>query len=131
MPGLAPSDHQGTEQEQGGQSCSSSTYPHHTLDAKRQMLYFLRMKSVVSSKGQITLPAAVREKLGLAAGTAVRFELCEGGVVIRKGRADAHPVDQLFGTLELDQPVDVLLDRMRGPRPTPPGRRRRVRRASR
>ncbi len=75
------------------------------------------MKSTVSSKGQITLPAEVRNRLGLAPGTSVRFELREGGVFIRKGGAGAHPVDQLFGLLRLRNPVDALLDEMRGPRP--------------
>ncbi|MGH7319616.1 MAG: AbrB/MazE/SpoVT family DNA-binding domain-containing protein [Candidatus Rokuibacteriota bacterium] len=75
------------------------------------------MKSVVSSKGQITLPAEVREKLGLVTGTAVQFELREGGVFLRKGAPGRHPVDQVFGRLKLAHAVDVLLDTMRGPRP--------------
>ena len=45
------------------------------------------MKSVVSTKGQVTLPAEVRAKLGLTVGTAVQFELREGGVLLRKGEA--------------------------------------------
>jgi AbrB family looped-hinge helix DNA binding protein len=77
------------------------------------------MKSVVSSKGQITLPAEVRTKLGLASGTPVQFEFREGGVLLRKGSAGAHPVDQVFGTLKLDKPVDILIDEMRGPRTKP------------
>ena len=87
------------------------------------------MKSTVSSKGQITLPAAIREKLGLAAGTVVRFELRGGGVVVRKGALGPHPVDQVFGRLRLAKPVDDLLDEMRGPRPksTRPRHRRRNR----
>jgi hypothetical protein len=28
-----------------------------------------------------------------------------------------HPVDQLFGRLSLDRPVDETVDQMRGPRP--------------
>ena len=75
------------------------------------------MKSVVSTKGQITLPAVIRERLGLGPGTAVRFELRQGGVLVRKGRPGEHPVDRVFGRLRLDRPVDVLLDEMRGPRP--------------
>ena len=75
------------------------------------------MKSVVSSKGQITLPAEVREQLGLVPGTAVQFEVRAGAVVIRKGAGTAHPVDQMFGHLRLGQPVDDLIDAMRGPRP--------------
>ena len=86
------------------------------------------MKSTVSSKGQITLPVAVREKLGLVAGTAVRFELRPGGVLLRKGTSGAHPVDQVFGRLSLAKPVDDLLDDMRGPRPTSSPQRRRSRR---
>jgi AbrB family looped-hinge helix DNA binding protein len=75
------------------------------------------MKSVVSSKGQITLPAEIREKLGLGPGTPVRFEVREGGLFLRKGRPDAHPVDAAYGRLRLAKPVDELLDEMRGPRP--------------
>jgi antitoxin PrlF len=84
------------------------------------------MKSTVSSKGQITLPGAVRAKLGLRAGTPVDFELREGGVLVRKGVRGTHPVDAFFGTLKVDRPVDDLIDEMRGARPTP--RRRRLRR---
>ncbi len=75
------------------------------------------MKSTVSSKGQITVPAKIRSKLGLAAGTPVQFEVRDGEVVFRKGVRGAHPVDQVFGRLRLPKPVDALLDEMRGPRP--------------
>lgn len=89
------------------------------------------MKSVVSSKGQITLPVEVREKLGLAAGTAVQFEIREGGVLVRKGTGGVHPVDRVFGSLKLSAPVDDLIDAMRGPRPAGAPRKRRARRARR
>lgn len=75
------------------------------------------MKSTISSKGQVTVPAAVRERLGLEPGTVVVFELRDGGVVLRKGSRNEHPVDRVFGTLKLRRPVDELLDEMRGPRP--------------
>ncbi|HEY7647642.1 MAG TPA: AbrB/MazE/SpoVT family DNA-binding domain-containing protein [Methylomirabilota bacterium] len=75
------------------------------------------MKSTVSTKGQVTLPAVIRQKLGLTPGTAVQFELHEGAVLLRKGSSGAHPVDQVFGRLKLGRPVDALLDEMRGPRP--------------
>jgi antitoxin PrlF len=83
------------------------------------------MKSTISAKGQITVPAGVREKLGLVPGTAVQFELCEGGVLLRKGSPGPHPVDRVFGRLRLAKPVDVLLDEMRGPRPAAGRRTRR------
>jgi len=72
------------------------------------------------SSQRITLPAKVREALGLASGTPVQFELTRGGVLLRKGGRGAHPVDELFGRLTLPKSVDVLLDEMRGPRPARP-----------
>lgn len=75
------------------------------------------MKSVISSKGQVTVPVEVREKLGLWPGTVVEFEISGGTALLRKGTARVHPVDQVYGKLRLDRPVDELLDRMRGPRP--------------
>jgi AbrB family looped-hinge helix DNA binding protein len=75
------------------------------------------MKSTMSSKGQLTIPMELREKLGLAAGTVVQFELRDGAVLMRKGAVHDHPVDRLFGHLNLGRPVDDIIDEMRGPRP--------------
>jgi antitoxin PrlF len=72
------------------------------------------MRSCLSSKGQITVPIAVREKLGLHPGTVVHFEVVAGGALLKKGERDKHPVDE----------VDSLVDEMRGP----PPRKRRARR---
>jgi len=80
------------------------------------------MKSRISSKGQVTVPVAVREKLGLLSGTAVEFLVRNGEAVMRKGGRDPHPVDLVYGRLRLGRPVDALLDEMRGPRPAPPRR---------
>lgn len=76
------------------------------------------MKSTISSKGQITVPVEVRERLGLTPGTAVAFELREEGVLLRKTVRGEHPVDRLYGSLRLERPVDELIDEIRGPRPT-------------
>ena len=73
------------------------------------------------------MPIAVREKLGLTAGTPVQFELRTGEVAVKKGGAPVHPVDQVFGRIKLAKPVDGLLDDMRGPRPTRLGRHARAR----
>src|SRR5262245_35423926 len=62
--------------------------------------YSLPMKSVISSKGQITVPVEIRAKLGLKAGTVVTFEMTKDGALLRKGRAGPHPVDQVFGVLK-------------------------------
>jgi AbrB family looped-hinge helix DNA binding protein len=77
------------------------------------------LKSSISSKGQVTVPAEVRERLGLAAGTAVTFELRPDGVLLKKGALGAHPVDRVFGLIKPARPTEslALLDQMRGPRP--------------
>jgi AbrB family looped-hinge helix DNA binding protein len=75
------------------------------------------MKSTISSKGQITVPAALRDRLGLRPGTPVIFESHPRGALIRKGTKGEHPVDLVFGTLRLETSVDAALDALRGPRP--------------
>jgi AbrB family looped-hinge helix DNA binding protein len=88
------------------------------------------MKSTISSKGQVTVPVAVREKLGLTPGSVIDFEVREGGAFLRKGYRGDHPVDAVYGRIELDRPVDEILDEMRGPRPViarPVRKRRRQR----
>jgi AbrB family looped-hinge helix DNA binding protein len=75
------------------------------------------MDSRISTKGQITVPQAVRERLGLPPGTPVTFELIEGAVILRKGTPRDHPVDRVFGRLRLGKPVDQFIDEIRGPRP--------------
>jgi len=86
------------------------------------------MKSTMSSKGQLTVPIELREKLGLEAGTVIQFEFRDGAIFMRKGAEAGHPVDQLFGRLHLSKPVDELLDQMRGPRPAAPKKKRAARR---
>ncbi len=100
-----------------------------TQIVKRFTLY--HVKSMISAKGQVTVPAKIRERLGLTPGTVVEFEPREGGAFLRKGGAGMHPVDRLFGSLKLPGPVDVLLDEMRGPRPGRVRGRRRPRRSAR
>ena len=75
------------------------------------------MKSTISSKGQVTVPAAIRDRYGLDPGAVVVFEVREEGVLMRKGSKETHPVDRLYGSLTLPRPVDALVDAMRGPRP--------------
>jgi antitoxin PrlF len=76
----------------------------------------LPMKSTISAKGQITVPAAVRQRLGLSAGTPVTFEIQREGVLLRKGSVSGHPVDEVFGILRLPKSVDATIDEMRGRR---------------
>ena len=58
--------------------------------------------STLSSKGQITLPKSVRDRLGLATGDRVEFVETEAGFLLRLASSD---IRELKGIL---------------PRPTPP-----------
>ena len=44
----------------------------------------------ITSKGQVTIPSAIRERAGLVPGSEIEFEIGDDGVV-RLRRADAHP----------------------------------------
>ena len=56
----------------------------------------LRAQAVVSSKGQVTLPAAMRAQLGLEAGSRIRFELRDRQLVI----TPELPISAYYGILK-------------------------------
>jgi len=83
------------------------------------------MTSTISSKGQITVPKAVRDKLGLRPGARVEFELTADGALLRKGhRGGVRAVDRVLGVLKRKASTDSLLDDMR--EIVPPKLRRRA-----
>ena len=63
--------------------------------------------SVISVKGQITLPKPIRKALGVKAGDEVRFLVVEDEVRIMPVR----PIQRLFGALKREGPV-VSLEEM-------------------
>lgn len=71
------------------------------------------MTSRVSEKGQVTIPKAIRTKLGLRPGTVIEFEADRGRLIGRKAhRRDV--IDDLYGSLPMDEPVDDYIERVRG-----------------
>ncbi|MDQ3690906.1 MAG: AbrB/MazE/SpoVT family DNA-binding domain-containing protein [Chloroflexota bacterium] len=71
------------------------------------------MKAIVSEKGQVTIPKAVRSKLGLRPGTVIEFEADRGRLIGRKaGGRDV--IDELYGSLKMDEPVDEYIELIRG-----------------
>lgn len=72
------------------------------------------MTSTISSKGQITVPKGVRDRLGLRTGTTVEFELTGNGVLLRKGHRGIRPVDRVRGILHRGRGTDDIIDEMRG-----------------
>jgi antitoxin PrlF len=71
------------------------------------------MKSTVSEKGQVTIPKALREKLGLRPGQTLEFESKKGLLVGRKVTGKRDAVEAVFGILGRGD-VDAELERMRG-----------------
>lgn len=71
--------------------------------------------ATVTSKGQVTLPRAVRDALGLKSGSAVDFEIKPDGVRLRRRVARAQ-LEKWVGCLpaagELSD-VDALMDELR------------------
>ena len=71
------------------------------------------MKSIVSEKGQVTIPKPLRERLGIRPGQALEFVEEDGRLVATKvSRSD--PLERVYGILRLGAPTDELLARLRG-----------------
>jgi antitoxin PrlF len=73
------------------------------------------MKTTVSEKGQITIPKALRDKLGLRPGTVLDFNAIEGKLVGVKNEQDDRIGRWLGkGNLPGGLAVDDYLRRVRG-----------------
>jgi len=71
------------------------------------------MKTVVSEKGQITIPKALRVRLGIRAGQVLDVQEEQGRLVMSK-RKSRDAIDELYGILKLDRSTDEIIDEMRG-----------------
>ena len=77
--------------------------------------YNASMKSIVSEKGQVTIPKAIRDRLGLTPGTEVEFEAESGRLVGRKALTE-DPLRKWRGAghLPVRGSVDSYLETVRG-----------------
>lgn len=73
------------------------------------------MEATVAERGQITLPKAVRDALGLTKGTLLKVELEGNRIILRKSVDDA--VSKARGRFRLDGfgSTDQALRAIRGP----------------
>jgi AbrB family looped-hinge helix DNA binding protein len=76
------------------------------------------MPHTVSEKGQVTIPKQLRDRLGIVAGTELEFTEEDGRLVARKVHR-RHPVDAVYGILDLPAGVDPTVDDLRGPAELP------------
>jgi antitoxin PrlF len=73
------------------------------------------MKTIVSEKGQVTIPKAIRDKLGLRPGTVLDFVAIEGRLIgVKKDQADGIGRWLGKGSLPGGLAVDEYLKRVRG-----------------
>jgi AbrB family looped-hinge helix DNA binding protein len=64
------------------------------------------MKSVVSEKGQVTIPKALRDRLGLRAGTELEFRTEQGQLIGVKATAE-DPISKWRGKGKLPRGLGV------------------------
>jgi AbrB family looped-hinge helix DNA binding protein len=78
------------------------------------------MEATVAERGQITLPKAVRDALGLTKGTTLKVELEGGRIILRKNVDDA--LAKLRGRFKLPDGVttDDVMRELRGRAPGDP-----------
>ncbi len=77
------------------------------------------MEATVAERGQITLPKAVRDALGLTKGSKLKVELEDGRIVLRKDVDDA--LTRLRGRFKLAEGFKSTDDAMRALRGRAPG----------
>jgi AbrB family looped-hinge helix DNA binding protein len=77
------------------------------------------MEATVAERGQITLPKAVRDALGLSKGSKLKVELIDGRIIMRKDVDDA--VLRLRGRFKLAEGFKTTDDAMRALRGRAPG----------
>jgi AbrB family looped-hinge helix DNA binding protein len=79
-----------------------------------------RIAMRITSKGQVTIPQALREKTGLLPGTEVQFELDGDAVRIRRAQAPITPgrgariVELLRGSATIRMTTDEIMALTRG-----------------
>ena len=63
------------------------------------------MEATVAERGQITLPKAIRDALGLTKGTVLKVELDGGRIILRKNVEDA--ISRVRGRFKLPEGVST------------------------
>lgn len=71
------------------------------------------MKTIVSEKGQVTIPKALRDRLGIRSGQVLDFKE-EGGRLIATKAVPADPVEAVYGILRLGRRTDEVVRALRG-----------------
>jgi AbrB family looped-hinge helix DNA binding protein len=73
------------------------------------------LKAKVAERGQVTIPKALRERLGIRPGSVLDFSEEQGRLVAVKAEA-LDGVDQVYGRLGRGRRTDSVIKDLRGPR---------------
>lgn len=83
------------------------------VDIRNKNSYHSSMKSTVSERGQVTIPKAIREQLGIRPGQVLEFQAEKGRLVAIK-ELPADPIDLVFGIIDLQGGTDRAIAALRG-----------------
>ena len=72
------------------------------------------MKSVVSERGQVTIPKPLRDRLGIRPGQVLDFKEEKGRLVAIKA-TEQDPVEAVYGIIKLGRSTDEIMVSIRGP----------------
>jgi len=83
------------------------------LDIIGRNSYTFSMNTIVSEKGQVTIPKPLRERLGIRPGQILDFNEEHGRLVVTKV-TPRDPVEALYGILKLERSTDDAITSIRG-----------------
>jgi len=69
----------------------------------------------VTTKGQVTIPKEIRDRLGIEPGDEIDFEETDDGYVLRKS-TDENPFEKWRGVADTDKTVEERMEELRGKR---------------
>jgi len=72
------------------------------------------MKRRVTERGQVTIPKAIRARMGIRPGQEIEFTVEDGRLLLRPV-TPRDPLDRLVGRIEEEVDVDAYLEETRGP----------------
>ncbi|MCK5095314.1 MAG: AbrB/MazE/SpoVT family DNA-binding domain-containing protein, partial [Spirochaetes bacterium] len=85
------------------------------LDLQSKNYYIISMKTIVSEKGQITIPKKIRDKLGITPGTVLEVDTDRGRLIaVKKQVVDVFQKWRGKGKIPGNMNVDDYLKKVRG-----------------
>ena len=72
------------------------------------------MKTIVSEKGQVTIPKPLRVRLGIRSGQVLEAVEERGRLVMSKKAKPKDAIEKLYGILKLGRSTDAIMKELRG-----------------